>query len=225
MVTDHRLGRWLGAAYLFVVAASLTAGLLADAALSGAAQDVLSGVGEDPVPATASALIEVAATAIGIMVLAVLLHATVRHRSEEAARVALGLWVLEAAFMAAGAVATFVLVDAAVGGSASVAGAATLVAFHEVAHAIHMVFFATGGLIWYALMYRAGTVPRWLAGFGFVAVGLALVSTIGGLAGVDLNQIALGLPTGLFELTIGIWVIVRGVNVPARTPDGTVVTV
>lgn len=216
MIIERTLGRRLGAAYLFVVAASLTAGLLADAHLTGPIEQVLTGLANDPRPALWSAVIEVGATAVGIVVLATLLHAVVRHHSAVAARVALGLWLLEAAFMAVGAVGTLVLVHLVEVGAATPALGTMLVSLHDTAHAVHMVFFAVGGLVWYALMFGAGSVPRWLAGFGMAAVGLALVATVGGLVGLDLNQIAFGLPTGVFEVTIGLWAIIKGVRMPER---------
>lgn len=219
MDTDRTLGRRLGAAYLFVVAASLAAGLLAQARLAGPIEEVLADLATNPGPARAGAVIEVAATAAGIVVLATLLHAVVRWSSPIAARVAWGLWLIEATFMAAGAVGTLLLIDLAGGGRQETALATALAGFHDTAHAFHMVFFAIGALVWYALMYRAGTVPRWLAGFGLGAVALALVATVGGLIDLDLNQIAFGLPTGVFEITIGLWVIMRGVQMP-RTPKG-----
>lgn len=94
----------------------------------------------------------------------------------------------------------------------------TLVGFDERAYDIHMVFFALGGLVWYFLMYQSRFVPRWLSIFGVVVVALALIATVVLLA-ADLDLFILAAPTGLFELVIGVWLVVKGVSRPEAEPS------
>ena len=85
-----------------------------------------------------------------------------------------------------------------------------LIGLHARAYDIHMLFFAIGAITWYVLMFQSRCVPRWLSSFGAVTAALALLSTILLLA-ADVDAFILAVPTGLFELTIGIWLLVKGV--------------
>jgi len=92
------------------------------------------------------------------------------------------------------------------------------VGFDERAYDIHVVFFALGGLVWYFLMYQSRFVPRWLSIFGIVVVALALIATVVLLA-ADLDLFILAAPTGLFELVIGVWLVVKGASRPEAEPS------
>jgi len=71
---------------------------------------------------------------------------------------------------------------------------------------VHIAFFALGGLIKYTLMYQARSVPRGLSISGFVVVAMSTVAT------VDLFIMAV--PIGVFELVLGIWLILKGIDRP-----------
>jgi hypothetical protein len=67
-------------------------------------------------------------------------------------------------------------------------------------------------------MYQSRFVPRWLSIFGVVVVALALIATVVLLA-ADLDLFILAAPTGLFELVIGVWLVVKGVSRPEAEPS------
>lgn len=223
MRTDRRLGRYLGAAYLWVFAGSLLSGVLSWF-LSGATGQALVGIAENPARTRLSALSELVITSVGIVALAVLLYMAVREGHRIASLVALGWWFAEAILLAVSAIALFLLipvgeayVDAGpVAAPSLLALGDALIGLREIAYSAHMVFFALGGLVWYSLMYRLGSVPRRLSLFGVAAVALALIATLGSLI-ADLDLFVLGVPTGVFELVIAGWVIARGIRRP--TPD------
>lgn len=84
-----------------------------------------------------------------------------------------------------------------------------------------MVFYGVGALVFCSLPYQARSVPRWPSGFGVVAVAVGLFSSVLFLA-ADIDWFLLGFPTGVFELVIGVWLIVNGLPRPAveaPTPD------
>ena len=72
-----------------------------------------------------------------------------------------------------------------------------------------MVFYAVGALVFYSLLYQSRCVPRWLSAFGIAAVAVGLFSSVLFLV-TDIDWFFLGFPTGLFELLIGVWLIIQG---------------
>jgi hypothetical protein len=68
--------------------------------------------------------------------------------------------------------------------------------------------------MYYYLMYKGRLVPRWLSGWGLVAVALSLVATIySGFTqdfGFSTFSTALNIPIGLQEMVLAVWLIVKG---------------
>jgi hypothetical protein len=79
--------------------------------------------------------------------------------------------------------------------------------------------FLLGAAMYYYLLYRSRLVPRWLSGWGLVAVALALVATV--YAGftqefgfTTVNNV-LNIPIGVQEMVLAVWLIVKGFNASA----------
>ena len=83
------------------------------------------------------------------------------------------------------------------------------------AYSIHMLFYCAGGLLWYGLFYRSGYLPRAIPLFGLVAVILALGGTVLQLLGASV-PIVVFMPLFPFELLIGGWLLLRGIETDAR---------
>jgi Domain of unknown function (DUF4386) len=79
------------------------------------------------------------------------------------------------------------------------------------AYSFHMLFYCAGGLLWYALFYRSHYLPRVVPLFGLVAVVLALAGTVLELLGASVPMVVF-LPLLPFELTIGGWLLWRGIE-------------
>jgi hypothetical protein len=73
-----------------------------------------------------------------------------------------------------------------------------------------MVFYCTGGIIWYSLFFRSRYVPRPISLFGVAAVSVSLVGMAFELFGYFV-PIFVSLPIGVFELVIGVRLLVRGI--------------
>lgn len=225
-MTGKRLGRYLGIAFLFVWVGSVISGVLWKPILDSPIDEALADIGESAAQARWSGLIELFITSVGIVALAVLLYTVVKKQNPLLALVALGWWIAEATTLAISTMGMFLLIP--VGTEYVEAGSSPrllslgemLAGFHDRAYDIHMVFFAVGGLIWYYLMYQSRCVPRWLSASGLAVVALSLVATVALLAG-DIDWFILAIPTGVFELIFGIWLIINGVSVtePATTAD------
>ena len=132
---------------------------------------------------------------------------------------ALGWWLAESITLAASKVGAFALIplslEYAQAGAAESAYLETLATlFYGVdrwAYDIHMWFFCLGGILWYTLFLRSRYIPRALSLWGIAGVSLALVGTVMGWLGLP-KPIALVIPNGLFEVAIGLWLVIKGIE-------------
>jgi Domain of unknown function (DUF4386) len=217
-----RVPRLLGAMFLIVVASSLAGGVLLSSALGSDASDVLVGASDNPDLLRIAVLVDLA-TSIGIVALAGLLYAVLATQDQTLAMIALGLWLVEAVLMVVSRTGAFALVPLgqAFAGAGSVDPTSYQVLGETVyegivrsAYSIHMLFYCVGGLLWYWLFYRSRYVPRAISLFGLVAVILALAGTVFQLLGASV-PIVVFLPLLPFELLIGGWLLVRGIETDA----------
>jgi hypothetical protein len=131
--------------------------------------------------------------------------------------------VIESAFIAVGIVSILTLVTLRQEAAGADAGA--LLAVGQSLVAVHDWTFLLGpgfvvgvgnGLILGYLMYRSGLVPRGLAMLGLIAGPVLLARFVGILFGVFEPTSVLGslmvVPEFIWELSLGIWLIVRGFN-------------
>jgi hypothetical protein len=91
--------------------------------------------------------------------------------------------------------------------------------------AISMLFLGLGFMVFFHLLFKSGYVPRLLAGFGFFSYFLIFVNSSADIL-IPRNAAALTMvspvgmvfmtPSILFELTIGLWLLIKGIR--ARQP-------
>jgi hypothetical protein len=101
------------------------------------------------------------------------------------------------------------------GASSLEASAGLLLAVRDwVLNFLGLLPFLLGAAMYYYLMYKGRLVPRWLSGWGLVAVALSLVATIySGFTqdfGFSTFSTALNIPIGLQEMVLAVWLIVKG---------------
>jgi hypothetical protein len=223
------LARFLGAAFLLVILTSLAGGaLLAAAVGSGSPSEMLSQAAARESLLRASAVAELA-TSVGIVAMATLLYLVLGPFGRVGALFALGLWLLEATFIAFRTIGTLALVPVSHDFAASAAADATAVSalggflyrdLVQGAYTVHMLFYCAGGLVWYSMFYRSRLVPRPLSLFGVAAACLGLLGIVADLAGAAV-PIVVYLPILPFELAIGAWLLFKGVTIrhePTPTP-------
>lgn len=80
---------------------------------------------------------------------------------------------------------------------------------------IFMVFtIAAGNLMLYVLFLKAKLIPNWLSLWGILGTILSIVASVLLLFGIveviTVEYLALNAPTGLFELVLGFWLIIKG---------------
>jgi hypothetical protein len=83
---------------------------------------------------------------------------------------------------------------------------------------VGIVFLGLGSAVYAYLWFRSRYIPRALAAWGIFASLLVVIANLAILVFPDLGAILQPLdvgPLGIFELTTGVWLIARGIRVPA----------
>ncbi len=82
------------------------------------------------------------------------------------------------------------------------------------------IVFPLGALMFYAVLYQANLIPRWISVWGLIGVALHLVATgllgMFGLIGqLSTIQVVVALPIFFQEMVMAVWLIVKGFNASA----------
>jgi len=218
MNSENRIPRFLGAVFLIQAVGSLSSSLLFDATVgSGSISDSLVSISNKPLQMQMSILVEMI-TCLGIVALGVLLFVVLQKQNKNIALVALGWYMAEATILAVSRINSFSLLSLSKeyveAGSPDSSYFQTLGSLlcgaDRSGDLIHMLFFSLGGILFYYLFYRSRYIPRVLSAWGLIAVSLAFIATLLGFFDIDLFLIAL--PNLPFEITVGIWLMVKGIN-------------
>ncbi|MFI5284431.1 MAG: DUF4386 domain-containing protein [Candidatus Dormibacterales bacterium] len=227
MSTQKNAPRLLGAAFLVVVLTSLSGGVLLSSSVgSGGISDVLVNIANRGTLMRTSILADLL-TSLGVIVLAVLLYIVLNNQNRIVALVGFGCWLAEAmalAFSKIGALALIPLSAEFVrAGAPANSYYQTLGEFlyngvvQQLGSTTHMFFYCSGGILWYYLLYKSNYVPRAISLFGLAAVVIALGGIVLEFLGYSVS-IFVFLPLLPFELAIGFWLLVKGINAGAE-PD------
>ena len=162
---------------------------------------------------------------VGLIILAVALYSLLKSVSRTLALLALLLKVAEAVLVAVMVVVLFIALQLLQGGG-DLKGftpdqlqvpVGFLLNQHTVLYAILMVFLGLDMMIFSYLFFRSKYIPRLLAGFGILSFALILIHSLmyilaPAFAAMPINQIIFWVPSGLFEIIIGIWLLVKGIK-------------
>ena len=157
--------------------------------------------------------------AVAIVLLTVLLFEVLKDQNIIIARWAFGMWILEAVFLAVRQIYSFsflktsqAFVDA---GSPDPSYFLTQGSLYydlmQFSYVIQMVFYCFGGILFYYLFFRSNYAPKALALFGLIAASVGLIGELFVIFGNDV-PLYVFIPILPFELAIGIWLIVKGIN-------------
>jgi hypothetical protein len=83
------------------------------------------------------------------------------------------------------------------------------------AYEIAMSAVGVAGLMLCYTLFRAKLVPGWLALWGLVGYAIIFCGMVSAVMGSGLGDIS-SVPGGLWEIFIGVWLIVKGFNSPAQ---------
>jgi 4-amino-4-deoxy-L-arabinose transferase-like glycosyltransferase len=77
--------------------------------------------------------------------------------------------------------------------------------------------------MYYYIFYRSKLIPRWLSGWGLIAIIMNLASALLVLFGLidhfSTTQVILSVPIGLQEMVLAVWLIAKGFN-PSAIASG-----
>ncbi len=81
---------------------------------------------------------------------------------------------------------------------------------------IQLIPFCIGALMYYYVFYQSKLIPRWLSGWGLLAIIMNLASALLVLFNLtsdfSMVQVVLSIPIGVQEMVLAIWLIVKGFN-------------
>ena len=86
------------------------------------------------------------------------------------------------------------------------------------AYEIGMSTLGVSGLLLCSTLYRAQLLPRWLAVWGLLGYAIILCGMVSAVMGSGLGDLS-SYAGGLWEVFVGVWLIVKGFNAPASVPQ------
>ncbi len=227
MNSEEYTPRLLGAAFLLVAVAAAVSGLILAPVdmlapyVSGNVSDTMTNIANNALQMRASIVGEMI-TAIGIVLLGVLLFVTLKKQNEKIALVALGLYLIEAALLAVREISAFSLLR--ISQESVIAGHPAylqtlgnlLYETQSFGYWLHMLVFGLGATLFYYLFFKSGSIPRVLSLWGLIAAPLAFIGTLFVLLDYRVPFLVF-LPNLPFELTIGVWLMVKGIRDGSET--------
>ena len=87
---------------------------------------------------------------------------------------------------------------------------------HNAIYSIPMVFLGLNLVVFSYLFFKSGYIPKILAGFGIISYAFVFIFALVSLLAPQYAMIILAVPSILFEIIIGIWLLFEGVNVQQR---------
>lgn len=102
---------------------------------------------------------------------------------------------------------------------------ALLLKVHEISATTTEIVFPLGALMFYYGLYQSNLIPRWISGWGLMAVILHLASGLfhmyGLIGQMSTIQTVLALPIAMQEMVMAVWLIAKGFS-PAAIAAGPV---
>ncbi|MEV6596075.1 DUF4386 domain-containing protein [Actinoplanes sp. NPDC051346] len=224
-MSTKMVGRAVGALFLLAFVVYATGGALVDS--GSGAPDVLAAVADNQLRVSAGALLMLVNSAV-VASIGVLAFPVLKAHDELSAYAYLVGRAIEAVLLTAGILFLLILVPLAQEyADAGADGASGLPALARVAkvgnhysYQLAMISVGAVGMVFCRVLSRARLVPRFLAVWGLVGYGVFLLGAVLEILGYAVG-VALSVPGGLFEITLGVLLVVRGF--PARQrqdPDG-----
>ena len=167
--------------------------------------------------------------------IAIWLYPVLRKHNEALALGAVGFRIIENVFQIVAALGLlslltlsqeYVKADALAAPAFQAAGALLLAVRFWASLLLAQIGFGLGALMYYYVFYQSRLIPRWLSGWGLIAIILHLTSVfltnVGQIDPFSGSPILLlSMPIFFQELTLAVWLIVKGFN-PSAIASGSV---
>src|SRR5258706_3202934 len=89
------------------------------------------------------------------------------------------------------------------------------------AKVVMLLGFCLSASMFYYLLFQSKLIPRFISIWGVIGVLLLFTEILSNIYGHSVGGIMIMLPMGLNEIFLGIWLIVKGVNLPATNSSDT----
>ena len=169
---------------------------------------------------------------LGLVVLALALYTILKPVNKNLALLAFSLKLVEATIVAVIVLVSFIALQILNGETYLTAFTPEqLQAFvglilnaHTTLYSIPMVFLGLDMMIFSYLFFKSKYIPKILAGFGILSFALILIHALMYIiapkyAAMLISQIIFYVPSGLFEIIIGIWLLSKGIKVPSKNEN------
>jgi len=218
-----RAARIAGAAYFIIIASSILFMILGPFKLivKGNTEATFLNISANELLFRGGAIYDLA-TYAGVVILSVALFVVLKPVNKNLALVAM-LWRLGEAVLGCltavlGSLTILLLLSgkdylSAFGAEQRQALVSLLLDVNSAAISIVFVFLSLGSIVYCYLFYRSRYIPRVLAVFGILAFAITLVGTFAGILYPNDALMMFGAPAILFEITIGLWLWIKGIKV------------
>jgi len=221
--TNRMTARIVGILFLFATVTYMIGSGLLDSVLN--APDYLMNLYPNKTQVITGVLLEFidAAAVVGI---GLLLYPILKKHNKTIALGYAGVRIVEAVILIFGAIRTlslitlsreFIQAGAPEGSNFQALGASTI-AESYLAYQMAMIVLGLGSLMFCYLLYKTILVPRLISILGIIGYAALFTGMLLEIFGFNLGLVLL-IPSGLFELILPIWLIVKGFNSPA-IPSG-----
>lgn len=223
MKSNNKMSRVLGIAFLLQFVTSLSSGAFLKSTwfVSGNMSNTLIRIAKNPSLMRGNILLDVL-TALGVIFLGAVLYLTLRKQNRKIALTALGFYLLEAALLAVSRIEAFSLLrisqEYVATGQPSyllTMGSLAYESMDFVGNTLHMLVFCLGAILFYFLLYKSRVVPQWMSLWGLITVFPMLIGTLTQIFGYTIG-VVFYIPYVPFELVIGIWILVKGIDGPSE---------
>jgi uncharacterized membrane protein len=219
MNANKKTARIVGALFLLAFVTGSLGGLLSGLwSMSTESPNFLINVSANSIRMQISILFDLISSA-AVVALAIMLFASLKEQNKNIALLGLGLFFVEAIMLAVSRISVFSLLQ--LSAEYVKAGAPDSFYFHTLGilfvgaanwgYLILMFFYGLGGIMFYYLFYKSKLIPRVLSVWGLIAKTMLLTAALLIIFGHSVGMILM-VPTGLFEIFIGIWLIIKGFN-------------
>ena len=224
MKANKNTSRLLGAAFLIVLALSFISGELVGSlglsivGLPDNISEIMINISDNPTLMRMS-ILGFLIEAVAIVLLTTLLFTTLKTHNKILARLAFGLWIIEAVTIVVREASAFALLytsqEYVTAGAPDSSYFQTLGSlFYESTQFIYasqMIFYTIGGVLFYYLFFKSKYIPKALSLFGIIAASLGFIGELFVFFGYDV-PLYVFLPILPFEIAIGVWLIIKGFN-------------
>jgi hypothetical protein len=90
---------------------------------------------------------------------------------------------------------------------------------HDFSYQVYLIFYGLGSLMLFGLLLRARLVPRPISVWGLIGVVVALTGLVAEMYGSSVGMEVYGMPLGLCQVFLAIWLIVKGFDPSAFSSE------